>query len=56
MTHPLAQSGLFPPLLIETIRVGERSGQLESTLERVADTYEREVERCSTSLPRCWNR
>jgi general secretion pathway protein F len=29
MTHPLAQSGLFPPLLIEMIRVGERSGELE---------------------------
>ena len=37
------QSGLFPPLLIEMIRVGERSGELERMLERVADNYEREV-------------
>jgi general secretion pathway protein F len=50
MTHPLAQSGLFPPLLIEMIRVGERSGELESMLERVADTYEREVERSLNQL------
>jgi general secretion pathway protein F len=43
MGQTLAQSGLFPPLLIEMIRVGERSGELEQMLERVADNYEREV-------------
>ena len=43
MAHTLQQSGLFPPLLIEMIRVGERSGELERMLERVADNYEREV-------------
>ena len=50
MSYPLAQSKLFPPLLIEMIRVGERSGELESMLERVADTYEREVERSLSQL------
>jgi general secretion pathway protein F len=50
MTHPLAESGLFPPLLIEMIRVGERTGEVESMLERVADTYEREVERSLNQL------
>ncbi|MGO9451505.1 MAG: type II secretion system inner membrane protein GspF [Candidatus Binataceae bacterium] len=44
MGHTLSQSGLFPPLLIEMVRVGERSGELERMLERVADNYEREVE------------
>ncbi len=43
MGQTLAQSKLFPPLLIEMIRVGERSGELERMLERVADNYEREV-------------
>jgi general secretion pathway protein F len=43
MAQTLARSGLFPPLLIEMIRVGERSGELERMLERVADNYEREV-------------
>ena len=43
MAHTLSQSSLFPPLLIEMINVGERSGELERMLERVADNYEREV-------------
>jgi general secretion pathway protein F len=43
MGETLSQSGLFPPLLIAMIRVGERSGELERMLERVADNYEREV-------------
>jgi|SRR5215469_13640506 len=43
MGQTLSQSGLFPPLLIEMIRVGERSGELEPMLERVADNYEHEV-------------
>jgi general secretion pathway protein F len=50
MSHPLAQSGLFPPLLVEMIRVGERSGEVEQMLERVADAYEREVERSLNQL------
>jgi general secretion pathway protein F len=43
MAHTLSQSKLFPPMLIEMIRVGERSGELERMLERVADNYELEV-------------
>ena len=47
MGQTLAQSGLFPPLLVEMVKVGERSGELEQMLDRVADNYEHEV---STSL------
>jgi len=44
MGQTLSSSGLFPPLLVEMIRVGERSGELERMLDRVADNYEHEVE------------
>ena len=44
MGRTLERSGLFPPLLVEMIKVGELSGDLEQMLERVADNYEREVE------------
>lgn len=47
MGQTLGQSGLFPALLVEMVKVGERSGEIEQMLDRVADNYEREV---STSL------
>jgi general secretion pathway protein F len=41
---PLRQSGLIPPLVTHMIAVGERSGELEAMLGKVADGYEQEVE------------
>jgi len=41
---PLRQSGLIPPLVTHMIAVGERSGELEAMLGKVADSYEQEVE------------
>ncbi len=43
MGATMARSGLFPPMLVEMIRVGERSGELEPMLEKAATAYEREV-------------
>jgi general secretion pathway protein F len=44
LSVPLARSGLFPPIAIEMIAIGEQSGNIEVMLYRVADAYEREVE------------
>ncbi len=44
LAAPLRASGQFPPLVTHMIEVGERSGQLEAMLEKVADTYEEQVE------------
>jgi general secretion pathway protein F len=44
MGQTLERCGLFPALLVQMIKVGERSGELEQMLERIADNYEREVE------------
>jgi general secretion pathway protein F len=44
IADPLAKSGHFPPVVTRMISVGERSGQLESMLETVADSYETEVD------------
>ena len=41
---PLKRSGQFPPLVIHMIAVGERTGQLESMLNNVADTYQYQIE------------
>ncbi len=40
----LKKSGQFPAMMCHMVAVGERSGQLESMLENVADAYERDVE------------
>ena len=44
IAEPLKKSGLFPPLLVHMIAVGEKSGELESMLGRAADAYDSEVE------------
>jgi general secretion pathway protein F len=47
---PLRASGEFPPMVTHMIEVGERSGQLEAMLSKVADTYEEQVETSITRL------
>jgi len=40
----LAQSPWVPSIVVQMISVGEQSGELEAMLNKVADTYERDVE------------
>jgi general secretion pathway protein F len=47
---PLRASGEFPPMVITMIEVGEQSGELESMLAKVSDTYEEQVETTVTRL------
>jgi len=44
IASPLKASGYFPPLVSHMISIGERSGQLEDMLLRVAESYDNEVE------------
>ena len=44
IAEPLRKSGQFPPLVTHMIRIGEKTGSLESMLERVADNYEDQVD------------
>ncbi|MFT3692151.1 MAG: type II secretion system inner membrane protein GspF [Kofleriaceae bacterium] len=44
LAQTLKKSGQFPATMIHMTAVGERAGQLESMLERVATTYETEVD------------
>ncbi len=41
---PLKEAQLFPPMLIHMVGLGQRSGQLETMLLKVADTYDEDVE------------
>lgn len=44
LAEPLLVEGTFPQLAVHMIRVGEETGQLESMLLKVADTYDNEVQ------------
>src|SRR5262249_40899257 len=43
VAEPLARSGVFPPLAIQMISVGEDTGKLDEMLLKVADYFDREV-------------
>jgi general secretion pathway protein F len=47
---PLKKSGIFPPLMIHMIAVGEKSGRLEEMLFKTAETYEGEVDSTIATL------
>ncbi len=47
---PLRESGLFPPLVLHMVAVGEQSGQLETMLGKAADAYDNEVDNAVTAL------
>jgi general secretion pathway protein F len=47
---PLRRSGQFPPLVTHMVDVGEKSGELEAMLAKVADTYDEQVETAVTRL------
>jgi general secretion pathway protein F len=47
---PLRSSGQFPPMVITMVEVGERAGDLEAMLVKVAQTYDEQVETTITRL------
>lgn len=44
LAEPLERSGLFPPLLVQVVNLGERSGRLEKMLAHAATAFDRQVE------------
>ena len=44
IAEPLRRSGEFPPMVLHMIAVGEKTGALESMLEKVADSYDGEID------------
>ena len=44
MGEPLAQVGVFPPMVVQMIGVGEATGAMDTMLNKIADFYEEEVD------------
>jgi len=50
MARPLSESGLFPPLALNMIAVGEETGKLDGMLAEVAGYYDQEVKRTTKRM------
>jgi type IV pilus assembly protein PilC len=44
MAEPLAASGVFPPMVVQMISVGEATGAMDAMLTKIADFYDDEVD------------
>jgi len=44
LVEPLKVSGVFPPMVIQMINVGEQTGALDTMLSKIADFYDEEVD------------
>jgi type IV pilus assembly protein PilC len=44
MTEPLKKGGIFPPMVIQMVSVGEETGKIDDMLTRAANFYEEEVD------------
>jgi general secretion pathway protein F len=44
IADPIKKSGKFPPIVTHMIAIGERSGELETMLESIAQSYDNQIE------------
>ncbi len=50
ITDPLSKSGVFPPMVVRMISVGEQTGELEKMLTKIADFYDDQVDAAVSGL------
>ncbi len=50
IAEPLGRSGVFPPMVVRMIYVGEETGELEKMLSKIADFYDDQVDAAVSGL------
>ena len=50
ISGPLKESGVFPPMVVQMINVGEQTGGLDEMLSKIADFYDEEVDAAVEAL------
>jgi type IV pilus assembly protein PilC len=50
ISEPLKRSGVFPPMVVQMINVGEQTGGLDEMLTKIADFYDEEVDAAVEAL------
>jgi type II secretory pathway component PulF len=48
LAEPLAESGMFPPLLVQIVAIGEQTGKLDELLLNAADTFDEQADAAIT--------
>ena len=50
LSKPLRDMDVFPTMLVQMVKIGEETGNIEDMMEKVADLYDREVDLATESL------
>ena len=50
LSEPLGTTGVFPPMVVQMINVGEATGALDAMLSKIADFYDDEVDAAVAAL------
>ena len=50
IAEPLTRAKIFPPMVTRMVSVGEKTGELEKMLSKIADFYDEQVDAAVTSL------
>ncbi|MBW2543436.1 MAG: type II secretion system F family protein, partial [Deltaproteobacteria bacterium] len=50
VAEPLAESGVFPGMVVQMIAVGEETGAMETMLGKIGDFYDEEVDAAVDAL------
>ncbi len=50
LSRPLKNCGLFPPMVIHMVSIGEETGNTESMLENIAEYYEEDVQMATEQM------
>jgi type IV pilus assembly protein PilC len=50
ITAPLESSGVFPPMVVSMVDVGEQTGALPEMLLKIADNYDEEVDNAVAAM------
>jgi type IV pilus assembly protein PilC len=50
ISQPLAETKVFPPMVVQMVNVGEQTGALDQMLSKIADFYEEEVDTAVAGL------
>src|SRR5512134_2613302 len=50
LAQPLKETGVFPPMVVQMMSVGEQTGAIDAMLSKIADFYEEEVDQAVATL------